>query len=130
MTQEGQYEFRCVRCSYVLRGIAVDEMCPECGTPVAMSLRGGGAQGVSGLAIASMVCGIVSIPGVCLYGLGFAIGIVAVVLGEIANNRVKRGEASPSSKGYATAGRVCGWISIAAGLALIGVLAYVIIAGP
>lgn len=30
----------CVRCSYNLRGLPTDGVCPECGTPVADSLRG------------------------------------------------------------------------------------------
>jgi hypothetical protein len=33
-------DLHCARCGYNLRGLAVDEKCPECGTPVDYSLRG------------------------------------------------------------------------------------------
>ncbi|MEM1423341.1 MAG: DUF4190 domain-containing protein [Planctomycetota bacterium] len=126
--QDSAFEFRCVGCGYVLRGLRVDQNCPECGLPVAASMRaGGGGRPTSGMAIASMVCGIVGIPGLCFYGFGIVLGVLAVVFGEIANRQIKRGEVSAASKGFATAGRICGWISIAVGLAVIGVIVFVVV---
>jgi hypothetical protein len=55
-----------------------------------------------GMAIASMVCGICSIPFLCIWYLAIPAAIVAVVLGFIARAKAKRGEAAGS--GMATAG--------------------------
>lgn len=63
----------------------------------------------TGLGIASMVCGIVSIPAICITDLGivfsFILGVVAVVLGIV--QLVKN-----QKKGMAIAGIVCGAIGI------------------
>ena len=64
----------------------------------------------AGLAIASMVCGIVSLPMLCLWPLSIPLAIVAVVLGIIAKRQARRGIAG--GVGMATAGIVCGTITL------------------
>ncbi|HTW95877.1 MAG TPA: hypothetical protein VMD30_13825 [Tepidisphaeraceae bacterium] len=72
----------CRKCQYNLRSLALDGLCPECGTPVAMSIRGGDllcyadphwverlARG-TWLLLASILIGI---------GLGIVRGIVGVL---------------------------------------------------
>ena len=60
---------------------------------------------VNGLAIGSMVCGIISLPLIFTIFGGLVLGIVAIVLA--ANSKKQYG-----SSGYAVAGLVCGIISI------------------
>ena len=79
---------------------------------------------VDGMGVASLVLGIISIPGVCLYGLGIVPGILAIVFGFIARARVQRGESG--GPGVALAGLVLGFIS--SGLVVIVVVALVAIA--
>ncbi|MDB5172120.1 MAG: hypothetical protein JWN51_893 [Phycisphaerales bacterium] len=80
----------------------------------------------SGLAIASLILGIVAIfPACCLsrFGVPLIVGIAAVVLGVMARGQVTRGEAGGG--GMATAGIVCGAIGAVLGLVflLIGIFA-------
>ena len=63
----------------------------------------------SGLAMASMILGIVSFPAL-FFGFCFPIAIVAIVLGHIARRQVRRGEASGG--GMALAGLICGYITL------------------
>lgn len=60
---------------------------------------------VNGLAIGSMVCGIISLPLIFTIFGGLVLGIVAIVLA--ANSKKQYG-----SSGYAVAGLVCGIISV------------------
>lgn len=70
--------------------------------------NGGGSNG---MAIASMVCGIVGLVlACCISGwIGLILGIVALVLGILHNK-------NNGKSGMATAGIVCGIIAIALGL--------------
>jgi len=63
-------------------------------------------NGNQGFAIASMVCGIISILCCCCSGLGFITAVAALVLGIIAVNKQYDG------KGMAIAGIVCGGIGL------------------
>jgi hypothetical protein len=68
----------------------------------------------SGMAIAALVTGILSIPLLLAFGLGAVLGIVAVVLGIIALRRAGRG--AGSGRGMAIGGIVTGAISIVLGI--------------
>lgn len=70
---------------------------------------GGAPQGgeSKGMAIASMVCGIVSIVICCCEYVSIPLGIIAVVLGVLS---IKKGE---GGRGMAIAGIVCGGVSLA-----------------
>jgi hypothetical protein len=63
----------------------------------------------NGLAVASLVLGIISIPTLGLLGVG---AITAIVLGSIALNRVKKEPAIHSGKGMAIAGIITSAVSL------------------
>lgn len=79
-------------------------------------------QPSSGLAIASMILGIVAIPTSCMYGIGLPCAILAVIFGHIARGKARRGESG--GDGMALAGLICGYIMLA--LIVIGVIVVVI----
>ena len=85
------------------------EFCPECGTSYEHSSSQQTA-GTSGLAIASLVLGIM-----WLFWLG---SILAVIFGHIALSQIKK-DSSISGRGMAIAGVTLGWIGVA--VLLIGV---------
>lgn len=116
-------EFRCASCGYVIRGVAVDALCPECGTPVLHSV--GGAKPTSGSAIAALVLGIVSILGCTAYGVpSLVCGPLAIYFAVRARKQIAAGTVGPNSAGLATAGLVCGIIgSTLAALVLLALLA-------
>ena len=83
-------------------------------------------QGASvGLAIASMVLGILSLLCFCAWYISLPLGVIAIVLGVIAKNQADRGQAG--GRGMALAGLICG--SIAVLLAIILLVIY-FTAGP
>ncbi len=76
-----------------------------------------GAQRTSGYAVASLVLGIVAIPGCLCYGLPAIIcGILAIVFFKHAARAVAAGEAGPSSLGIAKAGKICGTVGVVLGV--------------
>jgi len=77
----------------------------------------------SGMAIASMVLGIVSLAMFCVWYLAIPCAILAVVLGTVARGPITRGQAT--GRGMATAGIVCGVIALGlAVLAIVGLLSF------
>jgi uncharacterized membrane protein len=61
-----------------------------------------------------MIVGIVSIPALCLCGLGLLSGIVAVVLGFLGRQKAERGEAT--NAGQALAGIITGGVAVLLGI--------------
>mgnify|MGYP006433250083 CR=1 FL=1 len=125
-------EFTCVSCGYSLRGVAIDELCPECGTPVAYSLNRN--QPTAGSAVAGMVLGIVSIIGCFIYGIPSMIcGPLAIYFSIQGRKQYEAGDASPGSRSMAQAGLIMGIIGTC--LAAVGLLFFLlaivgVIAGP
>jgi lysylphosphatidylglycerol synthetase-like protein (DUF2156 family) len=69
------------------------------------------AQGGSvGLAIASMICGIISLICFCAWYISMPLAIIAIILGVIAKNQAERGQAG--GRGMALAGLICGSIGV------------------
>ena len=62
------------------------------------------------LAVTSMVLGILSIALFCAWYLSIPLGVVAIVLGVIANGKIRRGEAGGA--GMAKAGLITGIIGV------------------
>ena len=86
--------------------------------PPASGLEGG-AYGpapnlpvTNGLAIASMVCGILSLVFFCLCG-GLFFGFPAVICGHMGMNQMKEPANTQQGQGMALAGLICGYIGIA-----------------
>jgi hypothetical protein len=77
-----------------------------------------------GLAIASLVLGILSIPGgLVFYGvLGIVSGALAIVFGLVARRRIKQSGGTVAGGGLATAGWILGICGVAIGVAVIAVL--------
>lgn len=74
-----------------------------------------GQQSNTGLAVASLVLGIVGIvTDCCCWPVGATLGIAAIITGFLALNQVKEG--TGGGKGMATAGLICGIAAIALGI--------------
>jgi len=65
-----------------------------------------------GQAIASMVCGIVSLVICCLWFVSGPLAIVAVVLGHVAISKAKKDPARFGGKGMARAGLITGYLGL------------------
>jgi len=69
-------------------------------------------QRTSGLAIASMVCGILSLVFFWVPVFGFLLGIIAIIFGAVAIRQIGR-EPNLGGRGMAIAGLVCGIVGVA-----------------
>jgi hypothetical protein len=87
------------------------------------------ARTTNGLAIASMVVGILSgLGALSLCGVGGIFGIVAAIMGHVARGQIKRG--NQDGAGMALAGIIVGWIAFAAAvIAILVVIAFIIAVG-
>jgi hypothetical protein len=62
-----------------------------------------------GMAIASLILGIVAFPGICCYGvLGVAFGVTALILGRISVRKIRASNGMIGGYGLAQAGWICG----------------------
>ncbi len=69
------------------------------------------APPTDGMAIASLVLGIVSFPGICCYGVvGVAAGVTAVILGRMSLSKITASGGMLGGRGLAQAGWICGLI--------------------
>lgn len=82
----------------------------------------------SGLAIASLICGICATLFSCLY-IGFIFGIPAAICGHLSIKKIKHSNSPIQGKGMAIAGIITGYLSIFISLAMIGFLAFAIFHG-
>lgn len=73
------------------------------------------------MGVAALVLGIISLPGVFTFFVGFVLGILAVIFGAVGRSRARRGEAT--NGGVALAGLICGAVGLAASVALVALLA-------
>jgi hypothetical protein len=71
-----------------------------------------------GQAIASMVCGIISLVICCLWFVAGPLAIVAVALGHVAISKAKNDPARFGGKGMARAGLVTGYLGLLASIAM------------
>jgi predicted RNA-binding Zn-ribbon protein involved in translation (DUF1610 family) len=119
--------------------------CPECGEMIVAGAakcrfcgaafdprlrraagRPGKGQSYNGMAVTSMVTGIVAYPGLCVYAWpGIILSIIAIIFGGIALSGMRR-SGNDEGKGMAIAGLVLGLVVIA--LAILAVIAFVFMA--
>ncbi|CAN5803398.1 hypothetical protein BH11VER1_BH11VER1_02810 [soil metagenome] len=71
------------------------------------------AQPSSGLATASMVCGIASIPGLFCCAASLPLSLAAIICGHLALAQINKNPALERSRGMAKAGLIMGYILIA-----------------
>ena len=110
-----QSQLRCVQCGYNLTGLTIGGNCPECGTPIEVSLYRP-APPTSGMAITSLTLGILSIPSCCCIGIpSIILGLMAFGFGLGAFAQIKNGDVSQQSRGLAIAGLVTGGIGFLLG---------------
>lgn len=115
---------RCQQCRQDLTGSMLGGSCPHCGAAIVADHYP--AQRSSGMAVASMVLGIISVvfaPGgmccVCMTGLGGIAGLLAVIFYFPAVAAVREGKAPEGSRKMAMAGLICGIIGLVLTLAFV-----------
>jgi len=111
-------EVRCNGCGYNLTGITIGGSCPECGMSVGESIMMGSNPITSGLAVASMVIGIIAVMTGCFPFLGGILPLGGLTLSIISLNQLKSGAYSSASRGMA----IAGVITNAVGLAIQGMI--------
>jgi hypothetical protein len=72
----------------------------------------GGQPKTSGKAIASLVTGILALPGICCWPLGLVLGIVGIVLGVLSRKEIEGSQGQVKGAGLALAGLICGAVAI------------------
>ena len=77
----------------------------------------------AGFAVASLVLGILSVIGVCVFYVAPVLAILALIFGFVGKGRVRRQLASGA--GMATAGIVCAFVSLGIDLAVIVIIAII-----
>ena len=75
--------------------------------------QGSGLPSVNGMAVASMVLGIVALVFCWCFYVGGPCALVGLPLGAIALSKINKGEADPKPKGMAIAGLICSIIALA-----------------
>ena len=88
---------------------------PPMGAPP-MGYQQPGPNKPQGMAIAALICGILSIVLVCVNILSIPLGIAAIVLGIIGRGKAQRGEAG--GEGLAKTGMILGIVGIALAILL------------
>ncbi len=105
-------KLRCIGCGYRLTGVTIGGVCPECGRPIEVSIRAVQAAGTSGLAVASLVLGILSMPlTMCLGVFSAPFAVLAVIFGHVARARVAR-RPGLTGAGMALAGFTLGYVCL------------------
>jgi uncharacterized membrane protein YphA (DoxX/SURF4 family) len=93
--------------------------------PVAVPQAFPGQPLSQGLAIASLICGILSLIGCCLWPVSGPLAIVAVVLGFVALGKVKSNPAAYGGKGMAKAGLIIGFLGLLATIVILGMAMWI-----
>ena len=83
---------------------------PPTGTPP-VGYQAPGPNKPQGLAIGGLVCGIIALLSFCFWPVAIPLGIVAIVLGVIGQNKAKAGEAG--GEGLAKTGMILGIAAVA-----------------
>lgn len=92
----------------------VDPMVPPPPPPGMPSLE---QKPGNGLAVASLVLGIVSLGLFCVWYVALPCAVLAIIFGKVAGNRARAGA---SGAGMAKAGLICGIIALALAIVIVG----------
>src|SRR6478609_9324326 len=85
------------------------------------------APPTDGLALGSMITGIAAIVLSCAYGLGLLAAPVALILGKVSMNRIKRSQGQLGGRGFALAGFILGIVGTVLLVLAIAVIVIVVI---
>lgn len=88
------------------------------------------APAKNGLAITSMVLGILSFPLAFCYGGGILFGIAAFITGLVARRQIEEGRSQQGGKGIANAGVIMGAITGVLGALLVLIVLVLALLGP
>lgn len=103
---------RCLSCGYDIRGLR-STRCVECNTPIPYP----GEAGLSGLAVASLVMGLLSIAMIPACGTSIVPASLGMWFARLTRDDINDGLASFRSMRLADAGNTCSLIGFALGLA-------------
>lgn len=121
----------CWNCGYELVGLKVDDVCPECATPIWSSPP---IDDLAKQAQSALIWGIVALAlfFVCIGPLAALVAIPAITKSKAVHRSVAAGRVSESEVGGAKAGGIHGWITVClsiASIAVYGVAALVALLG-
>ena len=121
----------CWKCGYHLTGLGVDDVCPECATPV-WSHKDPAADypELASKATSAMVWGIVALVTffACLGPLAGLVAIPAIIKGNQVRAVARAGSLPSSIAGNAKAGLICGWIAAGLSIAILVFYAVLVLA--
>jgi hypothetical protein len=81
----------------------------------------------SGLAVAILVLGIVSVLMMCGYGIGLVPAVVALCLAPGARREIAASGGAVTGEGMVRAGVICSWVAVGVSLALIAFVVLVVV---
>lgn len=113
----------CKDCATPVGGKTYCPDCAEAGVPLQVGQT-------NGLAITSLILGIVSIPMLFCYGSGLLFGIAAFITGLIARGQINKSGGAQSGGGMALAGMITGGVGGVLVGAVIIVIAVLLLLGP
>jgi len=92
--------------------------------PYGVGPYGGGPAGFpqpkpNGMAIASLVTGILAVPGICCWPIGLVLGALGVIFGFVGRKQIQGSGGVQTGDGMALAGIICGGVMVAATLVLV-----------
>jgi hypothetical protein len=90
----------------------------------------GASRPTDGMAIASLILGIVAFPGLCCYGIaGIVFGVTALILGRVSLRKIRASSGAIGGSGLAQAGWICGLVATILGVIIGGFYLIFIILG-
>ena len=103
--------FVCPFCRYDLTGAVIGGRCPECGQHV--NPQSFTKSQTNGMAVTSMVLGILSLALCIFYGIfTIILGPLGIIFGHIAMGQIRTGQYTPSSRSFAITGLICSYIGV------------------
>lgn len=126
----------CPKCGY--SNEEFDTVCSGCGSSLNSenepntygSVNPPAPAKTNSFAIASLVLGIVTVPLICCCGAGILTGILAVVFGFMAKNKIKASMGAEKGDGMALAGIILGFAGIGLGILVLVLQTVGVVSSP